>query len=175
MADVLPDVIAPGLRLLICGTAAGTESARVRQYYAGPGNKFWKTLHEVGLTPERLQPRDFARLIEYGIGLTDLAKQASGSDADLSAGDMDAARLERLVLTIKPGVLAFNGKQSAKTFLRRNVEYGAQPERIGDTGIFVLPSTSGAASGFWDPRHWRQLASLVQRDASDRREHEKPL
>ena len=162
--SILPDVIAPGLRLLICGTAAGTESARVRQYYAGPGNKFWKMLYEVGLTPELLQPRDFARLIEYEIGLTDLAKRASGSDADLSTGDMDAARLERLVLTIKPDVLAFNGKQAAKTFLLRNVEYGIQPERIGDTRVFVLPSTSGAASGFWDPQHWRKLALLVSVD-----------
>ena len=159
--SILPDVIAPGLRLLICGTAAGTESARVRQYYAGPGNKFWKMLYEVGLTPELLQPRDFARLIEYGIGLTDLAKKASGPDADLSAGDMDTERLERLVLTVKPKVLAFNGKQAAKTFLRRNVEYGPQPERIGDTRIFVLPSTSGAASGFWNPQYWRELALLV--------------
>ena len=54
--SVLPDVLAPGLRAVFCGTAAGTKSAIAGAYYAGPGNKFWPTLHAIGLTPRRFAP-----------------------------------------------------------------------------------------------------------------------
>ncbi|HEU5143069.1 MAG TPA: uracil-DNA glycosylase family protein [Solirubrobacterales bacterium] len=48
---VLPDLVRPGLRVVFCGTAAGTASARAGAYYAGPGNRFWETLRVTGLTP----------------------------------------------------------------------------------------------------------------------------
>ena len=66
---ILPDVLAPGMRVVFCGTAPGAASARARAYYAGPGNRFWVTLHEVGLTPILLRPDEFARLPEFGVGL----------------------------------------------------------------------------------------------------------
>ena len=43
----------------------------------GPGNRFWRTLHEVGLTPTELRPDEYARLLNHGIGLTDLARAPS--------------------------------------------------------------------------------------------------
>ena len=49
--SVLPDVLVPGLAVVFCGSAVGAASARRRAYYAGPGNAFWRTLSEVGLTP----------------------------------------------------------------------------------------------------------------------------
>src|ERR1700753_3045292 len=102
-APVLPDVLEPGLRVVFCGTAPGTASARAGAYYAGPGNRFWVTLHEVGLTPVLLRPAPppptagrappfgvpprgappppappppagSPRLPEFGIGLTDVSK-----------------------------------------------------------------------------------------------------
>jgi len=59
---VLPDMLRPGLRLVICGSAAGAVSATHGAYYAGPGNRFWRTLFEVGLTPRRLEPHEFRDL-----------------------------------------------------------------------------------------------------------------
>ncbi len=82
VAPILPDVLAPGLRIVFCGTAAGTESARRRCYYAHPQNKFWRALHEVGLTDRRLDCSEFALLPQFGIGLTDIAKTASGMDKE---------------------------------------------------------------------------------------------
>jgi TDG/mug DNA glycosylase family protein len=35
-APVLPDVLAPGLRVVFCGYAPGTASARAGAYYAAP-------------------------------------------------------------------------------------------------------------------------------------------
>ena len=68
--NALPDVLRPGLRLVICGSAAGAVSAARGAYYAGPGNKFWPILAEVGLTPRLLRPDEFATLPAFGIGLT---------------------------------------------------------------------------------------------------------
>jgi TDG/mug DNA glycosylase family protein len=160
--DVLPDVLHPGLAVVFCGTAAGSASARAGAYYAGPGNAFWRILHEVGLTPERLAPAEFARLPGYGIGLTDLCKARHGSDAEVGRGGFDLAGLERRITAAAPAHLAFNGKNAGRAALGRAVTYGRQPERRGGAVTWVLPSTSGAARGFWDPGPWRELAAAVR-------------
>src|ERR1700710_1081930 len=101
-APVLPDVLAPGLRVVFCGYAPGTASARAGAYYAGPGNRFWLTLHEVGLTPHLLPPAEFARLPEFGIGLTDISKTASGSDAEVGSRGVDRKRLTPAIAPAPP-------------------------------------------------------------------------
>src|SRR5277367_4280040 len=50
---LVPDLLAPGLDLVFCGTAPSPASYKARAYYANPGNAFWTTLNAVGLTPER--------------------------------------------------------------------------------------------------------------------------
>jgi double-stranded uracil-DNA glycosylase len=158
MAHVLPDILRPGLQVVFCGTAAGRASAKAKAYYAGPGNAFWATLHAIGLTPVQLRPMEFERLPEFGIGLTDICKVRHGSDQEVGMTEFDAAGLEVKIGQAEPACLAFNGKNAAKGALKRAVDYGHQPERIGGAEIWVLPSTSGAARAFWDPRPWRKLA-----------------
>ena len=161
-ADKLPDALLPGLDLVICGAAAGRRSAEVGAYYAGRGNRFWRILHDTGLTPRLLTPEEFRCLLDFGIGLTDLAKTASGSDAGIPLHAWDAEGLHRKIEAVRPRLLAFNGKNAAQRFIgARRVGYGLRKERIGDTRVFVAPSTSGAASGYWDPGPWRELARLA--------------
>lgn len=161
-AFVLPDILPPGLDLAVCGAAAGRGSAEVGAYYAGSGNRFWRILHETGLTPRLLEPEEFRLLPEFGIGLTDLAKTASGPDSGIPRSAWDAHGLRRRIEAARPRMLAFNGKNAAQRLLGANrVNYGLREERIGDTAMFVLPSTSGAASGYWDPEPWQELARLV--------------
>jgi len=167
--DVLPDILAPGLGLVVCGSAAGTRSAEVGAYYAGPGNQFWGMLHRVGLTPALLRPAEFRTVIQYGIGLTDIVKTSFGADSSLRAADFDREGLRRRIEIFQPGVLAFNGKRSASVFFGRSVDYGYQFRRdIGMTKIYVAPSTSGAARGFWDEGLWRLVAEAVQGSTADR-------
>lgn len=161
MPEVLPDVLRPGLAVVFCGTAAGSASARAGAYYAGPGNAFWRALHEVGLTPVRLAPSEFARLPRFGIGLTDVCKARFGSDAEVGHAHFDPAGLERRIAAAAPRHLAFNGKNAARAALGRPVAYGLQAERLGGAQTWVLPSTSGAARRFWDLEPWRQLAAAV--------------
>jgi len=161
MAYVLPDVLSPGLRIVFCGTAAGTASARAKAYYAGPGNGFWKVLHGTGLTPVQLAPAEFERLPEFGIGLTDICKVLHGSDQEVGTVEFDVAGLEARIGASEPANLAFNGKNAARGALERDVGYGEQPERIGGAALWVLPSTSGAARRFWDIEPWRELANAL--------------
>lgn len=159
-AELLDDVIAPGLRAVFCGTALGAASARIGAPYAGPGNKFWPTLHTIGLTPRRLDPAEFRELPRWGIGLTDLCKTRSGSDAEIGSGGFDVPRLAALMEENAPACLAFNGKRAAQAALgRRRVEYGRQDAALGGVPTYVLPSTSGAASGHWDIEWWRRFAA----------------
>ncbi len=160
---VLPDVLEPGLDLVFCGTAPGAASARAGAYYAGPGSAFWPTLHVAGLTPVRLLPAEFARLPEFGIGLTDLAKTASGSDLEVGRAGFDVPRLKAALAVTGAPLLAFNGKNAAGAALDRVPAYGRQPETLGGAAVWVLPSTSGAARRFWDLGPWEDLAGAVAR------------
>jgi TDG/mug DNA glycosylase family protein len=168
---ILPDLLAPNLRLVFCGSALGAESARQKAYYAKPGNRFWPTLHAVGLTPRRFAPAEYAALLPLGIGLTDLNKTESGNDDALSPAHDDVAGLAAKIETYQPGILAFTAKRPAQVFLRESFglkgppDYGLQPSRIGRTQLFVLPSTSGSGVRYWDIGPWRALKKLFDRTA----------
>ena len=155
---MLRDVLAPGLRVAFCGTAPGTASAKARAYYAGPGNAFWKALHQTGLTPVELAPAEFARLPEFGIGLTDICKVLYGSDAEVGTVEFDVDGLRQRIAAVEPAYLAFNGKNAARGALERAVEFGLQEEQIGGAAVWVLPSTSGTARRYWDIGPWQELA-----------------
>ncbi|MGO4405755.1 mismatch-specific DNA-glycosylase [Bosea sp. RAF48] len=162
--DILPDVLEPGLRVVFCGTQAGAASARRGAYYAGPGNKFWPVLHQTGLVPLRLVPEDFRSLPRYGIGLTDVAKRTSGPDSALRGSHFDVAGFEARIAASAPDILAFNGKRAAQAVLgisEGRLSYGRQAEKLAGAEIYVLPSTSGAAAGFWSIEPWKQLAMAV--------------
>ena len=158
---LIRDVLGPGLRVVFCGTALGTQSARVGAYYAGRGNQFWTTLHEIGLTPGVLRPDQYPLLLDCGIGLTDICKSRFGSDDEVGREAFDVPRLIAALERYSPVWIAFNGKNAARAALGRPVNYGEQPEPLGGVQCFVLPSTSGAARGYWDINVWRDLARLV--------------
>ncbi len=158
-SDVLPDILAPGLRIVFCGSAAGRRSAEVGAYYAGRGNLFWPTLALVGLTPHRFELHEFRDLPRYGLGLTDVCKTQFGADAELERSADDPDGLRRKIERYQPAAVAFVGKRPAQVFLgRRTVSYGLQPETVGRTALFVLPSPSGLARGSWDEKWWWELA-----------------
>jgi len=159
---ILPDVLRPGLALVFCGTAAGRRSAAEGAYYAHPGNLFWRALHQAGLTPRQLAPQEFPLLPNYGIGLTDLAKQYSGNDDELPRGAFDVPALVAKLEHHQPRLLGFTSKNAARAALGRATDYGLQEETWGDTRMFVLPSPSGQARGHWDLAPWLALAGLYR-------------
>lgn len=160
---IVPDLLATGLRLVFCGTAPSRASAAARAYYAKPGNRFWPALHAAGFTPRRFLPGEYAQLLDLKIGLTDLCKGHSGNDDELPQGALDAVALRRKIERYRPGAVAFTSKNAAQAFLGRAVDYGWQPETVGRTRLFVLPSPSGQATRFWDEKWWLALSAWTRR------------
>ena len=161
---ILPDVLEPELDLVFCGTAAGRKSAEVQAYYAKPGNRFWPTLHAVGLTPRRLQPYEYRELLRWRIGLTDVAKEHVGQDADIDPTLVDVAALHARIAAVAPAIVAFTSKNAASYALSKptgRIPYGFQTETIGPTRLFVLTSPSGAAGSTWSIAPWHDLAAAV--------------
>ena len=164
--DILDDLLRDDLLVVFCGTRAGTASARRGAYYAGPGNRFWATLHQAGLTQRRLRPEQFRDLLAFRIGLTDLAKTTAGQDADMMADDLDIQRFRASIRRHAPKIVAFTSKTAAAAALRLRgtgrLAYGRVDERIEGAEVYVLPSTSGLATSYWDIKPWKALGLYVQ-------------
>lgn len=162
MSDVLPDELDFGLILVFCGTAASAVSAQQGAYYANPSNVFWRTLYATGMTPRRFAPGEFRDVLKLKIGLTDVAKNVSGSDAQLRMTDFKPGRLHEAICRYQPNTVAFTSKRAWRAANQlastSAVEYGWQDRRIGATRCFVLPSPSGAARRYWDIAYWQTLA-----------------
>lgn len=160
---VLTDLVSPSLDLIICGTAAGPISAATKHPYSAPNNKFYDILCQIGLTNKKLEPVNHKNLLDFRIGLTDLAKTTYGVDKEIKHSDYDTSRLRSLIIKNYPRFLGFNGKESAKIFLqKKQVGLGLQKEMVGTTKIVVLPSTSWNASRYWDKSPWLELAQLIK-------------
>ncbi|CCD96600.1 putative G/U mismatch-specific DNA glycosylase (mug-like) [Bradyrhizobium sp. ORS 375] len=162
--DRLPDQLQPGLRLVFVGTAASARSAATGHYYAHPGNRFWRTLHAVGLTPRLYQPEEFPLLLALGIGFTDLCKQGAGMDHVALKAGVDVAGFTAKIRCYQPATIAFTSKKAASLFYGQPtgaIALGRQPERDDFPTVFVLTSPSGAASGAWTLQPWQELAAHV--------------
>ena len=162
--DKLPDQLQSHLRLVFVGTAAGQRSADLGHYYAGPGNRFWRTLHEVRITPRQYAPHEFPNLLKLGIGFTDVCKLGAGMDHQALKFPVDIAAFRDKILRYRPKIIAFTSKKAASLFYGRPtkaVELGQQRAEGDFPTVFVLASPSGAASGHWSVQPWQELAELV--------------
>ena len=166
---VLPDIIADDVRLLLCGYSAGKMSARLGHYYANPGNRFWKTLCEVGLTPRLLSPQEDSKLPEYRIGLTDLMKKSVDKDG-ATPSVADRQRLLDIVLKYQPKMLAFTDGRAAECFMGRKLGWDevATTEASGTMQIRLVTSTSGGNGHFGRLKYtWENLADAFAEARDD--------
>jgi len=160
----LPDQLQLHLRLVFVGTAASQRSADLGHYYAHPGNRFWRTIHEVGITPRRYQPHEFPALLALGIGFTDMCKAGAGMDHEALKAGVDVAAFCEKMRRYRPATVAFTSKKAASLFYGRpttRIALGRQPSRDDFPAVFVLASPSGAASGAWSLQPWQELADHV--------------
>jgi TDG/mug DNA glycosylase family protein len=160
---IVPDLLRESLSLVLCGTAPSRASKDALAYYAHPGNIFWKTLVDVGLTPRLIAPKDYASLLDCNIGLTDLNKTEWGADSELSHAAFDILAFNEKMRRYVPRVIAFDSKFAASKFFgRKTISYGLQPERLFESALFVVPSTSGRARNYFEIEHWRALSDHVR-------------
>lgn len=163
---MLPDILAPGLRLLFVGFNPSPPSAELGHHYAGRGNEFWRLLAASGLTPRLLRPEEDQELLRWGIGLTNLVARPTVGSSDLSRAELRAGlpRLREVVQTHKPDVIAYTGKgvylaASGKS----SAPWGLQAFSLfASVHDVVLPSPSGRVRmSFADKlEHYGALALL---------------
>jgi TDG/mug DNA glycosylase family protein len=142
----LPDVIEHDLKVLFCGINPGLYSAAVGHHFARPGNRFWATLYAAGFTRRVLQPCESRKLLDRGLGLTDIVARATKKAEELAPDELVAGRrrLQRKVRKYAPRWVAILGIGAFRVAFRRpDAEPGPQPERISGARIWVLPNPSG--------------------------------
>ena len=165
-ASDVPDILGPGLRLVLVGINPGRVSAAAAAHFANPRNDFWRLLAASGLTPELLVPGDQRRLLEFGIGVSNAALRTTPGSGDLRAVDFagSAERLAGIATETGARVMAFVGKEAYRGVFGERPELGVQARMLGPTRLFILPSTSPANAAVpWPERlRWfRELARLV--------------
>ena len=168
--SAVPDVLGPNLRVVFCGINPGRVSAAAQAHFANPRNDFWRLLHAAGFTSRLYEPNEQFELLKEGVGATNAALRTTPGSGDLRRADFagSAERLERIARELRPGWIAFVGKEAYRGTFGERPELGVQERMLADTSLFVLPSTSPANAAVpWDERlQWfRTLAAFVPRQA----------
>lgn len=143
---VVPDMLEPGLRLLICGINPGLWSGWSGHHFAGPANRLWPALERAGITPRRLQASERAELLQLGVGLTNLVARTTAQAAEVSTAELreGATRLTGVVARHHPGAVAVLGMGAYRTAFRRpDAPLGRQSESLAGRPVWVLPNPSG--------------------------------
>lgn len=151
----IPDVLAPGLRVLFVGINPGLVSGATGHHFARPGNRFWATLHGAGFTPRVLAPEEDATLPTYELGVTNLVPRTTAVASELTSEELRAGglRLREVVERVRPRFVAFVGVSSYRVaFDRPKASIGRQADRLGDAVVWVLPNPSGLNAHYQLPQ-----------------------
>lgn len=148
----LPDFLRPGLDLVFVGINPGYYSAQVGHYFANARNRFWTAFNAAEIAPEMLGPLSDSKVLEYGIGFTDIVKRPTRGMGELKQSEFKegAGILVEKLFRYCPKVVCFNGVTGYKNFKKHtgsdvtDVSFGLQASRVAGAQVFVLPSTSPA-------------------------------
>jgi TDG/mug DNA glycosylase family protein len=147
----IPDLIAPGLRVLFCGINPGLYSAAAKRHFARPGNRFWPALHLAGLTSRILAPHESHELLLAGYGITSLVRRATATAREISPAELVAGRrsLARRVRMYTPRWVAVFGVGAYRVaFGQPHARIGVQETELAGARVWVLPSPSGANGSY---------------------------
>jgi TDG/mug DNA glycosylase family protein len=154
----IPDVIAPGLKVLFCGINPGLYSGATGHHFARPGNRFWPALHRAGFTRRQLHPSEQGELLKSGYGVVNLVNRTTATAAELAPEEFVAGR-RRLAGTLRrhrPKAVAFLGVGAyCQAFAVRSAAIGLQPGTFEGAKVWVLPNPSGLNANY-------QLPELVK-------------
>ena len=164
----VPDVLAPGLRIVFCGINPGRVSAAAHAHFANPRNDFWRLLHAARLTSRLYAPAEQLELLNEGIGVTNAALRTTPGSGDLRRADFAGAaeRLERIARELRPAWIAFVGKEAYRGAFGERPALGVQERVLGGTQLYVLPSTSPANAAVPWTERLRSFQDLAGRASS---------
>ncbi|HSP21179.1 MAG TPA: G/U mismatch-specific DNA glycosylase [Planococcus sp. (in: firmicutes)] len=145
--EPIPDHLQAGLKILFVGFNPSIRSSETGYHYANPNNRFWKILHEAGLTPRKFAPYETRELLELGFGLTNIVERPTREAAEISKEEYKkgAALLREKIEVYRPNAVCFVGKGVYKEFShKRKIDWGVQKDPVvPGTLEFVAPSSSG--------------------------------
>jgi double-stranded uracil-DNA glycosylase len=147
----IPDVAAPGLRVLFCGINPSLYSAAVGHHFARPGNRFWPALYQSGFTPRELRPDEQDQLPGLGLGITNIVARATARADELTAGELtEGGRLLRAKTSrLHPRWLAIVGVTAYRVAFRQaRAAVGPQDLTVGAARLWVLPNPSGLNASY---------------------------
>ena len=159
----LPDLVAPGLRVLLVGINPSLWSGWSGYHFGRPSNRLWTTLHEAGFTPHRLVPEDTAAILAAGIGITNLVARSTARADELTDDEIRAGvpGLEALVRRWRPRSVAILGVTAYRVaFGRPRATVGRQPESLDGALLWVLPNPSGLNAHYQQPALTAEYAAL---------------
>ena len=171
--DILP-ADPSGLKMLIVGINPGLWTAAVNAPFARPGNRFWPSLHQAGLTDHQvdasrgLTASDEQQLLSRGIGLTNLIGRATVRADELSKEELrdGAAHLVTRVAQLRPRVVAIAGITSFRVgYSQPKAIFGKQDTTLIDgwpdgVDLHVVPQPSGLNAHYQVAdlaRIWREV------------------
>lgn len=160
---VVPDLVGPHTRVLLCGINPSLWSGAVGLHFASASNRLWPVLHGAGWTPRRLRPEETTDLLAAGLGVTNLVARATAR-----ADELDDEELRRglpvvaaLADRVRPEWVAFLGLSAYRVATgQRRAAVGAQPGRLGPSGVWLLPNPSGLNASWQLPRLIAAYADL---------------
>lgn len=163
--STVPDLVAPGLQVLLCGINPSLESGYRGWHFATPGNRLWPTLHAAGWTPRRLHPSETADLLSCGLGVTNLVARATARADELTDDEVRAGLpvVAALAERWRPRWVAFLGLTAYRTATGdRRAPVGPQERLLGGSGVWLLPNPSGLNASWQLPRLAEAYAELRQ-------------
>ena len=155
----IPDLVAPGLRVLFAGINPSLYSAATGHHFARPGNRFWPALHQSGFTSRQLRPAEQPLLLEWGLGITNVVARATARADELDADELRAGgqALAELAGSLGVSWLAVLGVTAYRTaFGQPRAVVGPQPGQLGGARIWILPNPSGLNA------HWSAAALAAE-------------
>jgi TDG/mug DNA glycosylase family protein len=158
----IPDVVAPGLRVLFSGINPGLYSAATGYHFARPGNRFWPALHQSGFTPRQLRPDEQEQLLGLGLGITNIVARGTARADELTTEELHEGgrELREKAGRLRPRWLAVVGVTAYRTaFGHPRAAVGPQEQTLANTRLWVLPNPSGLNA------HWnaQSLADEFER------------
>lgn len=143
----IPDHLDYGLAVLFIGYNPSIRSGETGHHYANPNNRFWKIIHDAGLTPRKYKPEEDGELLKLGYGFTNIVARPTKTAAEITKAEYKAGRLQLMgtIEKYRPKIACFVGKGVYEQYSgKTGVAWGEQPEPLVPGVVeFVAPSSSG--------------------------------
>lgn len=147
LLNPIKDYLKENLDLLFVGFNPSIRSAETGHHFANPNNRFWKILHESGLTPRKFDASEDYKLLDLSFGLTNIVSRPTKAADEITKEEYQEGReeLKKKISLFKPKIVCYVGKGVYQEFSqKKSLPWGKQEETVIPGVIdFVAPSSSG--------------------------------